>query len=97
MTKPTGTGRAANFNNCHEWDNNALGGYNFTVAGVTRATDGGYVTWRPGAGTHTITGYNLAGYAGAYVYCSNQVTGEVLYNGSADRDAVTVWTSPTRK
>jgi hypothetical protein len=81
------------FNECHDWDNNALSGYDFTVAGVTRATDGGYVTWRPSAGTYNIYGYNVGAYAGAYVFCSNQVTGEVLYDGSADTDVVTVWTS----
>lgn len=90
-------GGNAIFNNCHDWDENALDGYDFTVAGVTRATDWGYVTWRPGAGAHTITGYNLVGYAGAYVYCSNQATGAVLYNGSADWDQVTVTTSPNQE
>lgn len=86
-------GGDAIFNECHDWYNNALTGYDFTVAGVTRATDGGYVTWRPSAGTYDIQGYNVDLYAGAYVYCSNQVTGEVLYDGAADTDAVTVWTA----
>jgi hypothetical protein len=90
-------GGDAIFNECHDWNNNALSGYDFTVAGVTRATDGGYVTWRPSAGTYDVVGYNIGLYSGAYVYCSNQVTGEVLYDGSADTDAVTVWTDPNQE
>jgi len=90
-------GGNAIFNECHDWDNNALDGYSFKVAGAVRDTDWGYVTWRPGAGTHTIVGYNIDLYAGAYVFCSNQVTGAVLYDGSADWDAVTITTTANQE
>jgi hypothetical protein len=83
------------YNECHDWKYNALDGAAFRVAGVTRYTYEGYVSWKPGAGYHTVRGYNLGwGYYESYVYCSNQVTGKVLYNGlSGGDDAVSFTTT----
>lgn len=83
------------YNECHN-GKHALSKAAFRVAGVTRYTDGsGYVTWGPGAGYRTIVGYNLSwGYYDSYVYCSNQVTGAVLYNGlSGGDDAIAITTT----
>lgn len=83
------------YTECHNWKYNALDGAAFYVAGVTRYTDGGWVQWKPGAGTRPIYGFNLSwGYYDSYVYCSNQVTGKVLYNGlSGGDDAITITTT----
>ena len=80
---------------CHNWKTNALDGAEFRVAGVYRWTADGYVSWKPGAGTHVIRGFNFSwGYYESYVYCSNQVTGKVLYDGpSGGDDAVTITTT----
>jgi len=82
------------YKECHNFKSNGLDDAEFRVAGVYRSTDGGYVSWRPGAATRPIYGFNLDwGYYDSYVYCSNQVTGKVLYNGlSGGDDAVTITT-----
>lgn len=82
------------YGKCHD---NRLGGVPFYVAGVWRVTDkNGVVTWAPGAGTRSI--YEdfdvFKKYAGAYVYCSNQVTGAVLWDGPAKSNgSVTITTT----
>jgi hypothetical protein len=75
------------YDQCHN-GKHALEDAAFRVAGVTRYTDAyGHVSWGPGAGYRTIAGYNLSwGYYDSYVYCSNQVTGAVLYNGLSGGD-----------
>lgn len=78
---------------CHHWDRNALDNAEFTVAGVTRWTLDGVVSWSPRAGEHTIQGANLIHYRGATVICTNQVTGMIPYAGSAGDDRVTITTT----
>ncbi|MGH2561864.1 MAG: hypothetical protein ACRDJH_22610 [Thermomicrobiales bacterium] len=72
------------FGECHD---DRLSGSPFFVAGVTRITDAnGVATWEPGQGTHELK-QDIdvwMQYDGAYVFCSNQVTGEVLWNGPID-------------
>jgi hypothetical protein len=82
------------YDQCHN-AKHALEGAPFRVAGVTRLTDAnGHVTWAPGAGFHTVRGSAPAAYYESYVYCSNQVTGKVLYNGlSGGDDAVSFTTT----
>ena len=75
------------FGECH---NHRIRGQ-FYVAGVWRTTNwDGVVSWGPGAGTRKIIEhpemFDVYGYVGAYVYCSNQVTGAVLWDGLADAD-----------
>lgn len=82
------------FGECHD---DRLEGMWFYVSGVWRPTNAnGEVSWGPGAGTKTIyedwDQFNL--YDGAYVYCSNQVTGKVLYDGLAKANgSVTITTT----
>jgi hypothetical protein len=82
------------YGKCHD---NRLAGVPFYVAGVWRETNSnGVVTWAPGAGTKTI--YEdfdaFDDYVGAYVYCSNQVTGAVLWDGLArSNGSVTITTT----
>lgn len=78
---------------CHHWDVNALDNAEFTVAGAQRWTRNGYVTWKPSAGEHTISGNNLLRYRGATVVCTNQVTGLILFAGSTEFDSVTIATT----
>jgi hypothetical protein len=82
------------FSNCHD---DRLEGVWFYVAGAWRTTDAnGVVTWGPGAGTKTIFENikQFKQYEGAYVYCSNQVTGNVLWDGLARSDgSVTITTT----
>ncbi len=90
-----GAGSGNIYDKCHHFGSNGLDGAQFRVAGVTRWTSGGYVTWGPGAGYHTVRGYNLSwGYYDSYVYCKNQVTGAGLYAGTTGGyDAVSFWTT----
>ncbi len=82
------------FGDCHD---DRIEGVWFYVAGVWRPTDAnGVVTWGPGAGTKTIyediDQFDM--YDGAYVYCSNQVTGKVLWDGLArSNGSVTITTT----
>jgi hypothetical protein len=86
------------YNECHNFKSNGLDGAAFRVAGVTRYTSGGYVTWGPGAGFHTVRGFNLSwGYYDSYVYCSNQVTGAVLYDGLSGGDDAVSFTTTARQ
>jgi hypothetical protein len=82
------------FPECHRWDVNALDNAEFRVAGDTRWTLNGYVTWAPSAGEHTIQGANLIRYRGVTVICTNEVTSMILYADAAAEDRVTVTTSP---
>jgi hypothetical protein len=68
-----------------------LSGVGFSIGGVGVATDGGGVagaTVAAGIVTvaedATVFGY----YIGAYVYCSEQNSGTVLYDNSADTGSV---------
>ena len=81
------------FPECHRWDRNALDNAEFTVAGATRWTLNGVVSWAPRAGEHTIRGANLIHYRGATVICTNQVTGMIPYAGAAASDRVTITTT----
>jgi hypothetical protein len=82
------------FGQCHE---DRVSGAWFYVAGVWRPTNAnGVVTWAPGAGTRAlyedVDQFNQ--YEGAYVYCSNQVTGKVLWDGPARANgSVTITTT----
>lgn len=95
-TCPTGVGPDI-FNQCH---GNVLGGVSFSIDGfeigsgvittdangvasqtILEAAATGDVTVTEDAGT-------FAGYVGAYVYCAEQNSGTVLYDGSADAGAV---------
>ncbi|MGH2560358.1 MAG: hypothetical protein ACRDJH_14950 [Thermomicrobiales bacterium] len=91
------------YGTCHD---NRLGGVPFNVAGVWRETTtcmsprtcsdgGGVVSWTPGAGTRTIIqdARVFDRYEGAYVYCSNQVTGAVLFDGPITTNRVTITTT----
>jgi hypothetical protein len=82
------------YGKCHD---NRLAGVPFYVAGVWRTTDGnGVVSWEPGAGTRTIyEDFSVYDdYEGAYVFCSNQVTGAVLWDGpAATNGSVTITTT----
>lgn len=81
------------FPECHQWNRNALDNAEFTVAGATRWTLNGAVTWKPSAGEHTIHGANLVRYRGVDVICTNQATGVILFAGPAATDSVTITTS----
>lgn len=75
------------FGECHDHRIRAQ----FNVAGVWRTTNwDGVVSWGPGAGTRKIIEhpemFDVYGYVGAYVFCSNQVTGAVLWDGLANAD-----------
>lgn len=75
---------------CHDI---GITGATFEVAGVWRDTDANSaVSWVPGAGTHTIYGYSfwLGSEQRAYVYCTNQITGAVLWDGNNTADDLTV-------
>ncbi|MGH2534809.1 MAG: hypothetical protein ACRDJW_21325 [Thermomicrobiales bacterium] len=81
------------FGECHD---DRIAGTPFKVAGVWREADGnGVVSWTPGAGTRTIVQDAAAFDAGvgAYVFCSNQVTGAVLFDGPIDQNRVTITTT----
>ena len=78
---------------CHRWDYNAIDNAEFRVAGATRFTLNGYVTWKPGAGEHTIQGANMINSRGATVVCTNQVTTMILHAGAAPDDRVTLTTT----
>ncbi|CAN5404444.1 hypothetical protein BH09CHL1_BH09CHL1_11670 [soil metagenome] len=76
---------------CHSWDNNAIDGASFKVAGSVRDTDWGWVQWKPGAGWKTISALDFV--SPSYVFCSNQVTGAVLYDGRTTSNAVGITTT----
>jgi hypothetical protein len=96
-TCPHGVGSAI-FEECHD---NVLGGVSFAIDGfevgsgtITTGDDGvASATVLEAAATGDITVTEdpdvLAGYLGAYVYCAEQNSGTVLYDGSADTGAVT--------
>jgi hypothetical protein len=81
------------FGECHDHPASAP----FKVAGVWREPDiNGNVSWTPGAGRHVITQLPdaFAKTEGAYVFCSNQVTGAVLWDGPIyDQPSVTITTT----
>lgn len=81
------------FPECHQWDRNALDNAEFTVAGATRWTLNGYISWSPGAGEQTIQGGNVIRYRGVTVICTNQVTGMIVHAGAAEEDRVTITTT----
>ncbi|MGH2534810.1 MAG: hypothetical protein ACRDJW_21330 [Thermomicrobiales bacterium] len=81
------------FGKCHD---NRLKGVWFRVAGVWRQTNSnGEVSWGPGAGTKTIVedSATFNKYGAAYVFCSNQVTGRVLFDGLRTVNWVTIQTT----
>jgi hypothetical protein len=82
------------FATCH--DSNRLSGASFTVAGVTRASDGsGVVSWGPSAGSKTITmdAADFAVYGKAWIYCKDQVSGVVQFDGRNTTGSVTIATT----
>jgi hypothetical protein len=79
------------FDACHNWDTNAIGGASFRVAGVVRDTDSGWAQWKPGAGYRTIAALDFI--SPSYVFCSNQVTGAVLYDGRTTSNVVGITTT----
>jgi hypothetical protein len=95
-TCPTGTDDI--FGECHD---DGLGGVSFAIDGfevgsgtITTDADGvASATVLEAAATGDITLTEdpdvFADYLGAYVYCSEQGSGEVLYDGSADTGSVT--------
>jgi hypothetical protein len=67
------------FASCHE---NRLAGVGFTVAGVSRHTDAnGVVSWGPTSGTYTIHEFSTDFTGKAYVFCKDQTTGTVWFDG----------------
>jgi hypothetical protein len=70
------------FASCH--DQNRLAGVGFTVSGISRHTDAnGVVSWGPSAGSQYIHEFStvFSQYGVAYVYCTDQTTGAVLFAG----------------
>jgi hypothetical protein len=94
-TCPENTGDV--FGKCH---NRRLSGADFTVYnptgnGTTKTTNSnGEVSFGPRAGSNAIVGEEIDSYVGAYVYCSVQNGGAVLFDGRAD-DSV-VWLNTAR-
>jgi hypothetical protein len=86
---PAGTANL--YASCH--DTNRLAGANFTVTGVTRASDAnGVVSFGPSAGTRTIR-MAAADFSGnAWVTCKDQVSGAVLFDGRTTTGNVTITT-----
>jgi hypothetical protein len=81
------------FATCH--DANRLAGASFTVTGVTRASDAnGVVSWGPSAGSKTITmdAADFAVYGVAWIYCKDQVSGVVQFDGRNTTGSVTIAT-----
>jgi hypothetical protein len=80
------------FASCHD---TRLSGASFTVAGVTRASDAnGVVSWGPSAGSKTITmdSADFAVYGKAWIYCKDQVSGVVQFDGRNTTGSVTIAT-----
>lgn len=81
------------FEECHE---NRQDGVEFRVAGVRKSTDeNGVVSWGPGAGEHAIVEdpETFAAFGWAYVYCEDQVNGDVLFDGPVDDGRATITTT----
>jgi len=81
------------FANCHD---DRLAGAGFTVAGLSRFSDAnGIVSWGPGAGTHKIHMFStdFANYGAAWVYCKDQVNGDVFFDGRTTTGNVTITTT----
>lgn len=77
------------FEECH---GNTLSDVWFSVNGIEVVTNEGGVTsatLNPGSVSIVEDEAVVADYLGAYVYCSEQYSGEVLYDGSADTGSVT--------
>lgn len=93
-TCPKNTGDV--FGKCH---NRRLSGADFTVYnpsgnGTTKTTNSnGEVSFGPRAGSNGIVGDEIGSYKGAYVYCSVQNGGAVLYDGRADDGDVWIKTA----
>lgn len=86
---PTGVGPDI-FNQCH---GNSLAGVPFSVAGIAVASGAdGVATASVAVGDAVVAedAATFGAYLGAYVYCSEQRSGAVLYNGSADAGAVSL-------
>jgi hypothetical protein len=95
-TCPTGVGPDI-FNQCH---GNVLGGVSFAIdgfeigSGVITTNDSGEASQtileaaETGGVTITEDAATFANYIGAYVYCAEQNSGTVLFDGSADTGAV---------
>ena len=81
------------FATCH--DTNRLAGASFTVAGVSRTSDlNGVVSWGPSAGTYNIHMFSddFAVYGKAWVYCKDQTSGEVFFDGRTTTGNVSITT-----
>ncbi len=91
-TCPENTG-ADIFERCHD---NALKGIGFDIAGTDVTTgSNGHATANVAAGSITITedAGDTAGFKGAYVFCSEQVSGKVLTDGRVNGGSVTINTN----
>jgi hypothetical protein len=78
------------FANCHD---NRVAGVGFTVAGVSRHTDAnGVVSWGPRAGTWRIHEFSTDFTGKAWVYCKDQTSGVVLFDGRTTTGNVTITT-----
>jgi hypothetical protein len=78
------------FASCHD---NRLAGVGFTVAGVSRHTDAnGVVSWGPSAGTYKIHEFSTDFTGNAWVYCKDQTSGTVLFDGRTLTGNVTITT-----
>jgi hypothetical protein len=81
------------FATCHNL--NRLAGIGFTVAGVSRFSDtNGIVSWGPSAGTYTIHMFStdFATYGKAWIYCKDQTSGVVLFDGRTTTGNVSITT-----
>jgi hypothetical protein len=81
------------FASCH--DTNRLAGARFSVAGVSRASDtNGVVSWGPSAGTYNIHMFSadFAVYGKAWVYCKDQTSGVVFFDGRTTTGNVSITT-----
>ena len=81
------------FASCHD---NRLAGVGFTVAGVSRHTDAnGVVSWGPSAGSQYIHEFSTVfnTYGKAYVYCKDQTSGVVLFDGRTTTGNIRITTT----
>ena len=79
--------------NCH---NNRLSDTLFYIAGAPKWTDAnGIATGAPSAGWRSVqvNGTTASFYVGSYVFCSDQVNGNVLYDGPADGTTIWIYTT----
>src|SRR5262245_43525175 len=75
------------FASCHD---KRTAGVGFTVAGVSRHTDAnGVATWGPSAGTKKIHEFSTDFTGNAWVYCKDQTSGVVLFDGRTTTGNVT--------